>query len=88
LVIWGHIGYDVIPVNERKKGLFIAGSAYYTGVGAAYFSNTCAIVTCLGKQDSELYAAAKALSCSMEGVKIIENEKSPEFNLYYSSSGP
>jgi transcription elongation factor GreA len=87
LVILGHVGYDVISMDGTDKGSFHGGSAYHAGVGAASVSDRFAFVTCLEKTDTELYDSAQALSCSMGGVKIINGQKSPRFNLTYASAG-
>ncbi len=85
LVIFGHVGYDVISVDDAEKGRFHGGSGYHAGVGAAFVSDRFAFVTRLGKADTELYNSAQGLSCSMDGVKSIDGQEAPQFNLNYSS---
>ncbi|GAF78019.1 unnamed protein product, partial [marine sediment metagenome] len=85
LVIFGHVGYDVISVDGAEKGRFHGGSAYHAGVGAASVSDRFAFVTCLGKTDTELYDSARALTCSMDGVKTIDGQEASRFSLNYSS---
>ncbi|MBD3219532.1 MAG: hypothetical protein GF310_14775, partial [candidate division Zixibacteria bacterium] len=85
LLILGHIGHDIIHVDDKEEGKFHGGPAYHTAVAASCFSDRAAIISALGKDDKELHEAAKALECFTDGIKLFDDYKSPEFKLYHPS---
>jgi len=87
VVILGHTGHDVIHLDGQEKGRFTGGSAYHAGVGAHCVSNMFAMATCIGKGNSTLHDAIRALGCRMEAVKTTDGRNAPEFKLQYSSDG-
>jgi len=86
IAILGHVGYDVIHIDDTEKGRFSGGSAFHTGIGVACCTNEFALVTRVGKSDKELLGAVSGLNCSKHGIKKVDNSSSPEFKLYYSSN--
>ncbi len=85
LLILGHIGHDVIHVDDKEEGKFHGGPAFHTAVAASCFSDRAAIISALGKNDSRLHDAAKALECFTGGIRLADDYKSPELKLYHPS---
>lgn len=85
LVVVGHVGRDIIYVDGVEKCRCTAGAAYYAAGGAILHSNRVGLVTCICKDDKELYDRITRLGVEMDGIRT-GSQHSPQFRIYYLSS--
>jgi sugar/nucleoside kinase (ribokinase family) len=84
LIIFGHVGYDVIYLDGVEKSRHVAGAAYYSAIGASRFTKNIGVVTRVNQDDKLLIEKMRDLDILVDGVKL-DASPSPEFKLYYQS---
>jgi len=78
-IAWNH---DVTPTDDK---LSIGGAAYYSSVGAAYFSNQVGVIARIGGDFEPSVLKDKGID--IQGLKILPNEKTCRFELVQYTDG-
>ncbi len=85
ITIIGHLGYDIVSVDNSVKHKCRGGAAYYSAVGASTITNNIAIISSLGINDSSFKDFLKKKGFETKFIKLCDHNSS-EFVLSYKSS--